>query len=338
MRELKQYPTRPIQLWGKMKELRRQHFRNIWQAHDQGRLITMGMSEAFLSLPAGFGDYAASSYGPYFTGIMRDRAGAIKVLEATEARGFGRDVCCAMRVHMGQVYMGLTTKSPLTGQPVVPDFIFQPNFCVNAGKAGRYLSEYLNIPILIIDLPNTDTPANRQYTFEELVDAIERMERITGRKFDDEKLIQATYNEWESMTLWSKVCLFTQRIPAPLDARHLMSLRQPVFTTRHETETVQFYRDLVAEMEERTRDGISARGFEGARLSFEPGVPFFYPNLYRYPEKYGAVTVICEESVDPMGAWEITPEGHWQVPLTPRERGLRFRTREDALGSLLDLY
>ena len=37
-KEFTKYETRPIQLWGKMKELRRKHFRHIWQAHEQGQL------------------------------------------------------------------------------------------------------------------------------------------------------------------------------------------------------------------------------------------------------------------------------------------------------------
>ncbi|MDP6510088.1 MAG: hypothetical protein QGH23_02625, partial [Dehalococcoidia bacterium] len=122
-KELKQYETRPVQVWGKMKEMRRKHFRHIWQAHDKGELITVGMSESFMALPAGMGNYAASSYGPFFTGIMRDRAQAIRVSEVTEARGYGHEVCCAMRVHMGQVFLGMTTKSPLNGDTVVPDFV-----------------------------------------------------------------------------------------------------------------------------------------------------------------------------------------------------------------------
>lgn len=337
MRELTRYKVKPIECWAKMKELRRKHFRHIWQAHEQGHLITIGMSEAFLALPAGLGDYAASSYGPYFTGIMRDRSYAVKVQEVAEARGFGKDVCCSMRVHMGQVFMGLTTKSPLTGEKVIPDFIFQPNFCANAGKTAHYLSEYLGIPILVIDIPTSDSQSNHQYLFDQLMAAIEWLETITGRTFDDERFIQATQNEWECMTLWARICLLTQHIPAPIDARHLISLRQMVFSSRHEAETVSFYRELLAEVEDRVREGISARGFEVARLSLDTSAPFFYPNLYRYPEKYGAIVVVCEEAVDPMGVWELTPQGHWTVPGTPRERGIELRTREDAVWSQVEL-
>ncbi|MDP6101323.1 MAG: 2-hydroxyacyl-CoA dehydratase family protein, partial [Dehalococcoidia bacterium] len=337
-KELKQYETRPVQVWGKMKEMRRKHFRHIWQAHDKGELITVGMSESFMALPAGMGNYAASSYGPFFTGIMRDRAQAIRVSEVTEARGYGHEVCCAMRVHMGQVFLGMTTKSPLNGDTVVPDFVFQPNFCINAGKCGAFLSDYLDIPMLVIDIPFENTENNRQYLFDQLLTGIEWMEKTTGRKYDDEKFIQATRNEWETTVLFTKICCLNKTVPAPLDARHMMSLRQPIFSMRHQEETVEFYRELLAETEERVRDGVSARGFELARLSFEPGVPFFFPNLYRFPEKYGAITVVCEEyAAGAFTAWNVTPDGEWTAATPPWERGNPMRTREDAVWAQVDL-
>ncbi len=337
-KEIKRYETRPVQCWGKMKELRRKHFRHIWQAHEQGEIITVGMSESFLALPAGLGHYASSSYGPYFTGIMRDRATAIRINEVTESHGYGHDVCCAMRVHMGQVLTGMTTKSPLTGEKVVPDFVFQPNFCIDAGKCGQFLGEYLGIPMLVIDIPFDNSDNNRQYLFDQLMNGIEWMEKTTGSKYNDEKFIQAARNEWESTVLWTRICCLNKNVPAPLDARHLMSLRQPIFSARHEAETVDFYRELLAEVEDRIGDGVSARGFELARLCFEPGVPFFFPNLYRYPESYGGITVMCEEFAGgPFGAWDISPEGRWEAATVPWERGNPMRTREDAVWAEVDM-
>ncbi len=337
-KEFTKYETRPLQVWGRMKELRRKHFRHIWQAHEQGEIMTVGMSESFLAVPAGLGNYAASSYGPYFTGIMRDRATAIRINEVAESHGYGRDVCCAMRVHMGQVLTGMTTKSPLTGERVVPDFVFQPNFCIHAAKCGLFISEHLNIPMLIIDIPFDNSEANRQYLFDQLMNGIEWMEKTAGRRYDDELFIQATRNEWETASLWTRICCLNKTVPAPLDARHMMSLRQPIFSARHEAETVEFYRELLAEVEERVRNGISARGFEVVRLAFEPGVPFFFPNLYRYPEGFGGITVICDEFAGAaFGAWDISPEGKWNAATVPWERGNPMRTREDAVWAQVDL-
>jgi benzoyl-CoA reductase subunit B len=192
--------------------------------------------------------------------------------------------------------------------------------------------------MLMIDIPFESTDNNRQYLFDGLMNGIEWMEKTTGRKYDDERFIQATRNEWETTLLWTQICCLNKNVPAPLDARHLMSLRQPIFSARHETETVEFYRELKAEVEERIRDGISARGFELARLAFEPGVPFFFPNLYRYPESFGGITVMCEEFAGgPFGAWDISPEGLWNPAALPWERGNPMRTREDAVWAQVDL-
>ncbi len=46
MKEVKKYPTRAIESWVKMKELRTDHFWHIWKAHDKGELVVMGQPDS----------------------------------------------------------------------------------------------------------------------------------------------------------------------------------------------------------------------------------------------------------------------------------------------------
>ncbi len=337
MGNYKRYETRPLDCWVKMKELRRQRFRHTWTAQAKGELAIIGTVEWFMSLCAGLGDFANPSYGPYTTGIMRSIPDTIKCLERVDAAGYRRDLCAPMRINMGQLFMGMVDKTP-DGKPFKPDLIFQPNFCFYMPKTGQMFAKHFNIPFFTLDVPHIDTEHNRNYLISQMNDAIEWMEKSTGRRYDDEKLIEATQNEWDSTVFWTKTCLLNQAIPAPLNFRQLWSLRLPLRTFRHKRECLEFYKILYDEMKQRVKDGISAQGIEVMRLLQESIPPFYDHDLLHMADKYGAVFVGGEMIFVSQGCWHILDDRSWVAPPTIEERGIPLKTRNDALDALAELY
>ena len=330
-------PTKPLECWAKMKELRRKHFRHTWEAKDRGDVVIMGIVQYLLSIFAGLGNYANPSFGPYFTTLMRNPDELVKCLESVEARGFKKDICAAMRCHLGQLYAGQSTHNPLGGE-CKPDFIFQVDACPLMGKTGQLAGDILGVPYFVIDFPHSGSQQARQYLLDQMQEAISWMEKVTGREYNDELLIQAMKNEWRSMTLWAEVCMQVQHVPAPIDWRHLWSLRLPLVTMRHTEEVVDYVQMVLDEVKDRAKQGISARGFERARFTSEGLPPFFYPQILHHPEKYGAIYVIGGFGVTEWGAWDMAKDGTW-TPAKPHwERGIEVRTREGALRTLVDLY
>lgn len=332
------YPTKRIDCWGQMKEIRRRHFRHTWEAREKGEVVILGVFEWFLCLFSGLGDFANPSYGPYYTVLMRNPDQLVKTMEFTESLGFTKDVCSSMRCHLGQLYSGLTTKSPLGGT-MVPDFIFQPAICHSVVKTGQLASEYLGIPYFDLEFPFKDSPQTRRYLVAQMEEAIEWMGKVTGRRYDDEKFLHALECEWECMVLWARICELNKAVPAPLDMRMMWSLRLPIVTSRHRLMAVDFYRTLHDEVKERVRQGISANGRETARLTYEGGPPFYAVNIFREPEPYGAVFVGGEAAFVTMAAWDMNEaDGSWKPALTPAERGIEVRTRQQGMDSLAELY
>ncbi len=334
---LTKYPTKPIQVWGKMKELRRKHFRRTWEARDRGGIVINGIVEAFLGLFAGFGEFGNPSYGPYFTVLMRNPDQLVKVLEAAESWGLNREICSSMRCHLGQLVSGLSTKNPNGGE-LVPDFCFQFNNCHSMAKTGQIFHEEQGLPYFVLDLPWKSRDIEMKYQVAQLNEAIEWMEKTTGKKFDDELLIEATNNEWEAAALYSRVCMRQKNTPAPYDMRQLWSLRLPLVTLRYEKDCVDYTRELLAETEERVREGISARGYETARFLQEGIPPFYHIQILRFPAEYGAIFVGGDILFASFGCWDFHEDGSWTVPLTPREKGIELKTRDDALWAQADLY
>ena len=331
------YKTKRLDCWPMMKELRRAHFKHTWEARDKGELVVMGIFEWFLALCAGFGDYANPSYGPYYTVMLRDKEKALKCFEVAEARGYRRDICASMRIHLGQLYMGLTERSP-TGKVVKPDFILQPASCYSMSKTGQIVSEELQVPYLNLEFPGKDSKNTRAYLRTEMEEAIDWMEKKTGRTFSDEKFIEAVQNEWECMVLWARISELTKAIPSPLDYRQMWSLRIPSITSRYKKEAVQFYRILFDEVKDRVAHEISANAYETARLFHQFLPPFYALDIFKGPLKYGASFIGGDGAFTSMGAWVIHEDGTWEAARTPRERGIELRDRETAMEALADLY
>jgi benzoyl-CoA reductase subunit B len=328
------YETRPLESWIKMKELRRWHFRHTWEAQSKGEVLVLGMAEAFTGYLAGMGDYGCPSYGPYFTRLVRNPEELVKCLEVVEAKGHTRDLCSCMRCYLGQMYQGLSTRGP-TGVTVRHDFIFQVTNCHTMAQTGQLFSEYLDIPYLSIDIPySTEDDIDREYILAQLQDGIEFMEKAAGREYDDEKLIEATKTEWRIMQHWAKIQDLVRSVPAPLDLRHLWSLRMPLLSMRHKKEVLEYLKALYDEVQDRVRNQISARGIERMRFLHEGFPPYYFISILKQPMDYGTIYVTCANNLA-HGLWERRPDGHWVVDETPVPE---LRTREDALRAQIYMY
>ena len=333
----RRYETKPVDCWPRMKELRRARFRHTWEAHEKGEVVIIGTVEWFLSLCSGLGNFANPSYGPYTTGMMRNPNEAIRCLEKVDSMGYRRDICAPMRCDLGQLFLGFVDKTP-EGKPFKPDFVFQPNMCFIMAKTGQIYAQHFGIPYFLLDVPHVDTEHNRDYLVSQMQEAIRWMEKVTGRVYDDEKMIAGLRNEWESMVLWAKICMLNRSIPAPLNFRQLWSLRLPLRTWRHKKETLEFYEILYDEVKERVRNQISAQGVETVRLLQESLPPFYDHDLLKLADRYGAVYVGGEVPFTTNGAWRVKEDRTWEAPPTLDERGKPIRTREDALLALAELY
>ncbi len=333
MKEVKKYPTRPIESWAKMKELRTDHFWHTWKAHDKGELVVMGQPTLDAVL-AGFGAVATPAYDPNFNRVLRDVERVQHLQEIMDAQGYGNELCHAMRLQLGGMFEGTNIRSPMN-KVIKPDFVFQWFMCAPLAKCAQIAGEHMGVPYFLIDSPPFNAPGWKESFVGQLQEFIEWAEKITGREYDDEKLIEATKNEWKSMVAFGRMNEYTQTIPTPIDGRHIQSLRMPTVTIRYKKECVDYCEMLQEEVKQRAKDGISARGFEGMRMRGGIGT-MFNQRMNRYAEMYGGITVPGPQGA--FAAWTTREDGSWFVPKTPMEKGIEIRTREDALNAEADLW
>lgn len=330
------YKTAPFKCWPLMKEIRREHFWDTWNSQKQGGFVTMGMGLANIGFLGGIGHVANPSIGPHFTRLARtpNAEGITQMVEVAEAEGFGRDVCGAIKAHLGQVFSGMSTTSPM-GEHIRHDFGWDNTGCHAITKGTQIGSEAVGAPLLLIDTPTGKKRENaRKYLLAQFQDAIEWLEKRTGKKYDDEKLIEGVKNEWETSILFAKCLEQLKAIPAPASMRDMFSLRLPLVTGRHKKRVVDYLQILLDELKDRVKNQISAYGFEKLRLTHENLHALYRISVLLSPEEYGAIFV-NGVALD-FGLWEWKEDGSCVPARSPAERGIEIRTREDALKSIIE--
>ncbi len=325
------WPTRPLDSWQKCKELRLAHYREMGEARERGELVVAGSAWEGMALPSGLGDYVFLGGEPYGASIASDGEFTQACVEAVEARGFAREMCAHMRNYMGSVYLDRY----LFGGPFPrPDFCLTLHICDHHAKWYQMLGEHLGIPYFGIDVPVADSRVRREdrieYVASQFYDAIDWMERVSGRPWDDERFIDGLTYSCESVSLFSQIMMLNQAVPAPMDYKSLLTLYLPSVLVRYRKEAVEFYRMLLDEVAERVAGGIAALGTERFRLFHDSQPPWYFLKMFRLLESYGAVCVGSLYMAN-FGAFVAGDDGEWSPALSPGEQGLELKTREDAV-------
>ncbi len=338
------YPTKPIECWGQMKELRGRYFKNMWKAQERGQPLYMGAGLSFMgALPMGLGDSYSLMHGPYFARLMRQPDRAVWCHEASEMHGLSRDLCSTLRLAIGTFYRGFHGTGD-SGEQVHPQFVFEPQICIAQSKIAQIFSREYSIPFIAMEIPfitdrsdEQEVESARRYFIDQAQGAIEQMAKATGIKFDDERMIEGVRNQWEACRYWGLICLLQKTVPAPLDMRMLESFGAMLFSVGpFRREGVEAIKVLYEETLDRVKQGIAALGTERCRILYD-GQPVYYRvSLLRYPSRYGAVVVGGRFTYIMHGSFSIDEDGTWGPTPTLEELGVQMRTREDALRVLAD--
>ncbi len=348
---MKTYPTEGLKCWEKAKELRIKYYRDYMIAKERGGIRWAGNSPSIDAIPYGLGDDVYHLTGePYGASIAYDKEFARKCHEAVEARGYARDLCAYMRNYWGSI---LLNKFAFGGPFPKPDFMWALHCCCSHGKWYQEASRLEGgIPFFVMDWSagmyycwdeikqDYIVKPNREHMIRYMVDqmeeGIEWLQRVTGRKYDDEKLILAAKNYFESTSLWAEICSLNSAIPAPMDEKMMYSLY--VFSALHKAhkEVVDFYKELRDEIKDRVSRGIAAIPNERARIMSDIQPPWGFLEIYRYMETYGVVSVGSFYTFTLMGHWEFAEDGSLRKRTTPMEKGIEIKSRGDDLRLIAD--
>jgi len=336
----KKYQTAPLKIWEKAKQLRQEYYDNFKNAHEKGAIRWAGGAWAFDAVPYGLGDDVYPLTGePYGASTAWNSDFSLRCLEAAEKAGYARDLCSYMRNYWGSI---LLNKFTFGGEFPKPDFMWQAHICCSHAKWYQVAKELEGgkIPYFCVDVavgPYDTMDENKvQYIVNQLLDGIDWMEKVTGRTYNDNKLIEAVKNETIAMSTWAEICNLNKNIPAPLDEKSMYSLYVFGVLMKSSKKVVNLYKDLKLEMEERVKNQIAAVGNEQCRIMTDTQPPWAFLDIFRYMEKFGCVSVGSLYTFGLTGMWEVKEDGSWGPKTTPMTKGISMRNREEALRVLVE--
>lgn len=337
----KTYQTKPLGCWPKAKELQRRYFMDYQQANGNKGLRVSGGTLALGAITAGLGaDVYSLAMEPYSAIVGASGKFNVACLEAAEKYGFASDMCAYTKNYWGSI---LLNQYVLGGPFPKPDFRWQTHICCTHAKSDT-VAAYLEggVPTYVIDVavgyyhPHQEHKV--RYLVDQMHDAIAWMEKVTGRTYDDEKLINGVLNEIRAAGLWGKICGFNKNIPAILDEKTMYPLQAIHTLIRHKDEGVAFYRELLDEVQDRLNKGIAALPVEKCRLVSTNQPPWPLLKIFRYFEQYGALSIGSLYTYALTTPWEVDQNGSMTPVALPEESGLKLNNREEALHAYADLY
>ena len=178
-----------------------------------------------------------------------------------------------------------------------PDFVLCcNNICNCMTKWYENIARMCNIPLIMIDIPYNNTvevhDTNVAYVRAQFDQAIKELEKLTGKKFDQEKFDQACANANRTASAWLRVCDYLQYKPAPYSGFDLFNHMADIVTARAKPQAAEAFELLEKDLEKAIKEGTSTTPFpEKYRVMFE-GIPCWpkLPNLFK-PLKANGVNV-----------------------------------------------
>ena len=334
-----QYKTASLQCWEKAKEIRQRYYEDYAKAHERGGLRWAGGAWTFSAIPSGLGrDVFSITSEPYGASIAFNKELSIRCLEAAEKAGYARDLCSYMRNYWGSIILN---EYAFGGPFPKPDFIWQDHICCSHAKWYQVVSDLEGgIPMFCIDVavgPWGDINEKKiDYVVGQMHDGIEWMEKVTGRAYDDELLIEAVKDECRATSVWAEICNLNKNIPAPLEEKTMYSLYVLGTLKKHDKEVADFYEELRDEVADRVEKGIAAIPNEQCRVMTDTQPPWGFLKVFRYMEEYGCVSVGSLYTFGLIGNWEVKPDDTWGPRTTPMEKGVEIKDRDQALRILAD--
>ncbi len=335
------YPTEPLKTWAEAKYLRNKYYQDFVDAPKAGGLRVSGSGTMYFSLLGGLGrDVYTLTGEPYSATAAYHQDFSTECMEAVEKAGIARDLCGYLRNYWGGV---LLDKMIMPDGTVIspwpkPNFFFTSHYCCSHAKWYEWCREQEgNLPMYGIDVPwhpfvYEATEERINYIVQQAMEGIEWMEKVTGRKYDDELLKEAIEYEARSSYFWAETCLLNQAVPAPLDEKTIYSLY--VFNTLcpQRKEIADFYERVRDEVAERVHKGIAAWPYERFRYVTDSQPPWAFLNVFRHLERaYGAVSIGSLYSYALEVNWDLDQDNNLVPARTPQMLGAKMDTREDAV-------
>jgi 2-dehydropantoate 2-reductase len=226
----------------------------------------------------------AMGYTPYFPENHAALIGASrltgKYISLALADGFSPFASSEMASDVGAMLAGESPLATLHGLEAIP----QPEVLVYNTNLGQYIARWfeyysnrMGVPLVglhppagLDEIDKIEVDAAVQQTFR----LVERLEKLSGRTLDHDRLAQVVERSARASRLWSEILDLACHTPSPLTYFDTLIHVAPILLMRGTEEAVQYYEILLSELKHRISEKIAAVPGERMRFYWE-GAPIW---------------------------------------------------------------
>jgi len=278
MSEEKKLTRKKIEATKLMNKYMSDYFYELDRASKSGEekvawCTSVGPSELLLSM--GFKVYYPENHGA----LLGTSRLAAEVIPNANAIGYSPDICSYLTSDIGAYIKGVTPLSKafegIENVPKPDVLIYNTNQCRDVKDWFAWYSRELNVPLMGIHTHRNPTEINGNIVpsiAKQIESLVEPLEKISGNKFDIEKLKKVVALSRECSELWKEVLETASNSPSPLTFFDGTIHMGPAVVLRGTKNAVEYYKVLLKELKERVKSGEGAIEDEQFRIYWE-GMP-----------------------------------------------------------------
>jgi benzoyl-CoA reductase/2-hydroxyglutaryl-CoA dehydratase subunit BcrC/BadD/HgdB len=235
---------------------------------------SVGPAELLYSM--GFEVYFPENHGA----MLGAGKNADKYIPTAVAHGYSPDICSYLTSDIGAFLLNETPlqKSGFESVPNPDILVFNTNQCREVEDWFSFYARHFNVPIVGIHTPLCISDLNPEIiksVSDQYHRIIPELEKVAGRKFDMDSFRVTVGLSHEGCVLWKQILQKARNIPSPINFFDSAIHMGPIVVMRGTNYAVDYYKILLAELEERVENNISAVPNERLRLYWE-GMPLWY--------------------------------------------------------------
>lgn len=215
--------------------------------------------------------------------------------------GYSSDVCGYVKSDIGMMLHGNMGPS---GTKIPPPDLLLCTYCgcTTFIKWFEGLSHWYNVPLVMIDTPylrdGQIDQGDVQYLVEQFKELITLCEKMTGVKFDIDRLRENLRFARDAENVWVDILHMAKHRPSPFDSYfEAVFFMAPIYVLRGTQECVTYYLEVKKEIEERIQHGIGPISEEKFRVVIEGPPPWpHFRSFWELLKHWGVVAVASSYS------------------------------------------
>ncbi|MFX1599470.1 MAG: 2-hydroxyacyl-CoA dehydratase subunit D [Promethearchaeota archaeon] len=219
---------------------------------------------------------------------------ATDLIPYANAIGYSPEICSYLTADIGAYLKQVTPLSKaypdIKSVPKPDVLVFNTNQCREVQDWFGWFANEFNVPLMGISTPRTVgevTNAHITFIATQMEKLVNDLEKISLVKFKLDKLKEVVALSRECSELWKKVLDTAATIPSPFTFFDGTIHMGPAVVMRGTQQAVDYYKILLAELQERVKNHIGAVDDERYRLYWE-GMPI-WGRLRHYSELFASL-------------------------------------------------